>query len=281
MNLVLANLVDENCVIFSDDLNHASIIDGTHVSRARVVRFAHNDVADLDAKLSQTPASMRKYVLIEGVYSMDGDIARLDEILAVARRHRALVAVDEAHSAGTLGAGGRGVFEYFGIDPGPMVLKAGTLGKAFGACGGYIAGSHLVIDMLRCTARPFMFSTSLPSAVLAGANAAFEVLEQHPELVERVQANGRYVRGRLQELGFDTHPSETQIIPILIRDEQKLGQLHRDLKEAGIWVMAVEHPGVPRGQGRLRLSLSAEHTREQLDRLLEVLAVRGKARGII
>jgi glycine C-acetyltransferase len=281
MNLAMASMADESCVIFSDELNHASIIDGIRLSRVQHVRFAHNDMADLEEKLSQASPSTRKFIIVEGVYSMDGDIVKLDQLVEVARRHDARIGLDEAHSSGALGAHGRGVVEHFGLEPGVIEFKAGTLGKSFAASGGFITGKQLVIDMLKYTTRSFVFSTSLPAVVMAGAQKAIEVLERHPELAQRVQANARYLRTHLKEMGFDTGLSETQIIPIILGDNDKVGRFYQALLEAGIFMNYAIHPIVPLKQARLRLSVSAAHTQQQMDYLLEILRERGRAFGVI
>lgn len=265
-------------VVFSDALNHASIIDGLRLSGAEVQVFAHNDVADLARRIqavrddpARGPRALsRGLVVVEGIYSMDGDVAPLGPIVDLAEANGLTVHVDEAHSALVLGATGKGLCEHAGVAPGRVALQMGTLSKAFGGEGGYVAGRAGVIEALKLLARPFWFSTALPGSSAAGSLAALQVAQEEPERRARLWQNAAYLRGALTDLGYHLCGSTSWIIPVLIGDEARTALLHHRLREAGILASAIFAPAVSRGQERVRLSLSSEHTRPQLERVVEV-----------
>ena len=265
-------------LVFSDALNHASMIDGLRLANASVRVFAHNDPDDLarvigvalaDPKLG--PAAVSDGLLVlEGVYSMDGDIARLAPMIALAERHGLAVYIDEAHSSLVLGARGHGVCEHAGVAPSRVALQMGTLSKAFGCEGGYVAGDARVIEALRLLGRPFWFSTALPATSVAAARAALAVASEEPDRRERLASNSARLRDGLSALGYDLCGSETWIVPVRIGDEARTAFLQHSLRERDVLVSSVFAPAVPKGQERVRLSVSSEHTTAQIDRVIEV-----------
>ncbi|MFO0604965.1 MAG: pyridoxal phosphate-dependent aminotransferase family protein [Polyangiales bacterium] len=265
-------------LVFSDALNHASIIDGLRLSGATVRVFAHNSPDGLaraiDAALADPalgPAAVADALLVvEGVYSMDGDVARLAPMADLAERHGVAVYVDEAHSSLALGAGGHGVCEHAGVDPSRVALRMGTLSKAFGGEGGYVAGDARVIEALRLLGRPFWFSTALPASSAAAARAALRVAEAQPERRTRLARNAARLRDGLAALGYDLCGSETWIVPARVGDEARTALLQHRLREAGVLASAVFAPAVAPGQERVRLSISSEHEPTQIDRVIEV-----------
>ncbi len=275
---VMTAFAGPETVVFSDALNHASIIDGLRLSGAEVQVFAHNDAADLARRIqavrddpARGPRALsRGLVVVEGIYSMDGDVADLGPIVDLAEANGLTVHVDEAHSALVLGAHGKGVCEQAGVAPSRVALQMGTLSKAFGGEGGYVAGRAGVIEALKLSARPFWFSTALPGSSAAGSLAALQVAQAEPERRERLWRNAASLRGALTALGYHLCGSTTWIIPVLIGDEARTALLHHRLREAGILASAIFAPAVPRGQERVRLSISSEHTRPQLERVVEV-----------
>jgi glycine C-acetyltransferase len=266
---VVPSLTDETTVILSDELNHASIVDAVRLSKpARKIVYAHSDMGELREGLASCERGQRKLVLTDGVFSMEGDLARLPEILELAREHDATVLVDDSHGVGVMGATGRGVAEHFG-GLGEVDVITGTLGKALGgAAGGYVAASAEVCDLLSQRSRPQLFSNALPPTVACSARAALEVLEREPELIERLHANTDYFRGRLVELGYDPLPGEGAIIPIIVGETADAIRLSERLLEEGVFVTGFGFPVVPKGTARLRIQMSAAFTRELLDRAL-------------
>jgi glycine C-acetyltransferase len=257
--------------IISDALNHASIIDGCRLSKAKIHVFQHKDAAAAEkilAGLAGVPG--RKLLITDGVFSMDGDIAPLPALVEAAERHGAIMMVDDAHSSGVLGRAGRGTIDHFGLH-GRVHIQVGTLSKAIGVLGGYVCGSRDLIDFLYARARPFLFSTSHPPSVAASCLAAFDVLEQEPELMESLWGNTRYFRKALVEAGFDTGSSETPIIPIMVGEASRAYALSRRLFEEGLLATGIGFPTVPEGKARLRTIVTATHTRPQLDRAVEIL----------
>jgi glycine C-acetyltransferase len=258
--------------IISDELNHASIIDGCRLSRAKIHVFAHADAAAAEAKLAALEGvAGRKLLITDGVFSMDGDIGPLPALAALAEKYGAIMMVDDAHSSGVLGRNGRGTVDHFGLH-GRVDIQVGTLSKAVGVLGGYVCGSRDLIDYLYHRARPFLFSTSHPPAVTAACLAAFDILESEPERVEALWANTRYFQGQLTALGFQTGVSETPITPILVGEAAAAHAFSKALFEEGLFATGIGFPTVPQGKARIRTIVTATHTREQLDRAVEILA---------
>ncbi len=265
---VISSLAGPEDVIFSDQLNHASIIDGCRLSRAKTVIYRHKDMEDLYRLLKDTPCTGNRFIITDGVFSMDGDIAPLNYIVDLAQSCGAIVMVDDAHATGVLGAGGKGSASYFGLT-GQVHIQIGTLSKAFGAEGGFVAGSSLLIEYIKNTARSFIFSTAPAPAAMGGALAALRRLVAEPQLVERLFANARYVREGLREAGVPIDTGTTPIIPIMIGEAEKAVWLMNKLKSSGIIVTAIRPPSVPDGTSRLRLTVSAVHERNQLSKAVE------------
>lgn len=267
--------------IVSDELNHASIIDGCRLSRAKIHVFPHKDTAAADkilADLENVPG--RKLLISDGVFSMDGDIGPLPGLVQAAERHGAIMMVDDAHSSGVLGKNGRGTIDHFGLH-GRVHVQVGTLSKAIGVLGGYVCGSRDLIEFLYHRARPFLFSTSHPPAVAAACIAAFDVLEEEPERIDRLWENTRYFKKGLTAAGFDTGVSETPITPVIVGDAAKAHQLSRELFEGGVLATGIGFPTVPKGKARVRTIVAATHTKEELDRALEVFTKVGKKLAIL
>ncbi len=278
----LPALVGKEDVIFSDELNHASIIDGSRLSGAAIVRYAHRDPADLGKQIEATKKAgyRRALVVTDGVFSMDGDVAPLDDILAVAREHDCLLMVDDAHGEGVLGRGGRGIVDHFGLH-GQVDVEVGTLSKAFGVVGGVVAGSQRVVDWLRQRGRPFLFSSAMTVPDVAACLAGLDLLEGSTELVDRLWSNTEYFKREMQGLGFDTGASTTPITPIMLGEAPLAQDFSRKLFEAGVFAMAIGFPTVPRGKARLRVMISAAHATEDLDRGLSAFEKVGKQLGVI
>jgi glycine C-acetyltransferase len=278
----LPALVGKEDVIFSDELNHASIIDGSRLSGAAIVRYAHRDPADLRKQIetSKKAGYRRALIVTDGVFSMDGDVAPLDAILAVAREHDCLLMVDDAHGEGVLGRGGRGIVDHFGLH-GQVDVEVGTLSKAFGVVGGVVAGSQRIVDWLRQRGRPFLFSSAMTVPDVAACLAGLDLLERSTELVDRLWANTEYFKREMQGLGFDTGASTTPITPIMLGEAPLAQDFSRKLFEAGVFAMAIGFPTVPRGKARLRVMISAAHASEDLDRGLSAFEKVGKQLGVI
>jgi len=267
--------------IISDELNHASIIDGCRLSKARIHVFPHKDVLAADRLLTElADVPGRKLLITDGVFSMDGDIAPLPDLAAVARRHGAIMMVDDAHSSGVLGRSGRGTIDHFNLH-GRVDIQVGTLSKAIGALGGYVCGSRALIEYLYHRARPFLFSTSHPPAVAAACLAAFDILEQEPERIETLWSNTRYFKSALAAAGFNTGMSETPITPVMVGDAALAHAFSRALFEGGVLATGIGYPTVPLGKARVRTIVTATHTRAQLDRALEVLTSAARRLGIL
>jgi len=267
--------------IISDELNHASIIDGCRLSKAKIHVFRHRDTAHAAEILEGLKdAGGRKLLITDGVFSMDGDIGPLPELAEVAERHGAIMMVDDAHASGVLGRNGRGTVDHFGMH-GRVQVQVGTLSKAIGVLGGYVCGSRDLIEYLYHRARPFLFSTSHPPAVTAACMAAFEILEQEPERIERLWNHTRYYKEALRTQGFDTGASETPITPILVGEAATAHRFSAELFEEGLWATGIGFPTVPRGKARVRTIVTAAHTREQLDRAVEILARVARRIGIL
>jgi glycine C-acetyltransferase len=258
--------------IISDELNHASIIDGCRLSRAKIHVFPHADVAVAEEKLAAlVGVPGRKLLITDGVFSMDGDIGPLPALCALAEKYGAIMMVDDAHSSGVLGRNGRGTVDHFGLH-GRVDIQVGTLSKAVGVLGGYVCGTRDFIEYLYHRARPFLFSTSHPPAVTAACLAAFDLLESEPERIEALWANTRYFKEELAKLGFDTGRSETPITPIFVGEAAAAHAFSKALFEEGLFATGIGFPTVPQGRARIRTIVTATHTREQLDRALEILA---------
>ena len=267
--------------IVSDELNHASIIDGCRLSRAKIHVFAHKDVAGAEKLLAELDnAPGRKLLITDGVFSMDGDIGPLPGLVEAAERHAAIMMVDDAHSSGVLGRAGRGTIDHFGLH-GRVHIQVGTLSKAIGVLGGYVCGSRDLIEFLYHRARPFLFSTSHPPAVAAACLAAFDVLEQEPERIQNLWDNTKYFKQQLTAAGFNTGISETPITPVIVGDAALAHQLSRELFEAGVLATGIGFPTVPKGKARVRTIVSATHTREELDRAMEAFRKVGRKLGIL
>jgi glycine C-acetyltransferase len=274
-------LVGKQDVIFSDELNHASIIDGCRLSGARIIRFAHADVDDLRRVLKEHRADYpRALVVTDGVFSMDGDIAPLDQIYEAAREFNAVLMVDDAHGEGVLGRGGRGIVDHFGLH-GKVDVEIGTLSKAFGVVGGVVAGNKLVVEWLRQRGRPFLFSSAMTVPDVAACLASLDLLEESTELVDRLWENTRYFKEEMQRLGFDTGSSVTPITPVMLGEAPLAQQFSRDLFENGVFAMAIGYPTVPQGKARIRVMISASHQKDDLDQGLEAFCKVGRSLKVI
>jgi len=276
----LGALAGPEDAIFSDELNHASIIDGARLSRAKVVRYAHGDPDDLRRKLRQESAARRRLVVTDGVFSMDGDIAPLPQICEAAAEVEALVMVDDAHGEGVLGRAGRGIVDHFGLH-GKVDLEVGTFSKAFGVVGGIVAGSRPVVDYVQQKGRPFLFSSAVPTADVAACIAAVEILEKSGDRVDRLWANTRRFKEGMRSLGFDLGKSETPIIPVIIGDARLCGAFSRKLFEEGIFAVPIGYPAVPRDKARIRVMISASHSDQDLDFALEVFGRLGRELAVL
>jgi len=277
---VSAILTPEDHIV-SDELNHASIIDGCRLSRAKIHVFPHKDVAAAEALLSELDnLPGRKLLISDGVFSMDGDIGPLPGLVEAAERHGAIMMVDDAHASGVLGRAGRGTIDHFGLH-GRVDVQVGTLSKAIGVLGGYVCGSRDLIEFLYHRARPFLFSTSHPPAVAAACLAAFDVLEQEPERIEQLWGNTKYFKQGLNDAGFQTGVSETPITPVIVGEAALAHQLSRELFEEGVLATGIGFPTVAKGKARVRTIVSATHTRDELDRALEAFRKVGKKLGIV
>ncbi|HEV3096815.1 MAG TPA: glycine C-acetyltransferase [Candidatus Dormibacteraeota bacterium] len=277
---VLQSLVKEGDVIISDELNHASIIDGIRLSKAERWIFKHRDMDDLERQLEKHRDKRVKLVVTDGVFSMDGDIATLPAIVERAERFQALVMVDDAHASGVLGKNGRGSVNHFGLD-GRVDLQMGTLSKAIGVLGGYVAGAQAVRDFLIHRARPFLFSTSHPPGVAAACIAAIDVLLAEPERIDQLWKNTKRFKDGLKRLGFDTGASETPITPVIVGKGAVAMQLSDRLFSLGVFAQGIGYPTVPEGRARIRTIVTSAHTEAQLDRALEAFEKGGRELGVI
>ncbi len=273
-------LVGRGDVIFSDRLNHASIIDGCRLSRAEIVTYEHCDPDDLRRKIEQTEITGRALIVTDGVFSMDGDIAPLPELYEIAAEHNFLLMVDDAHGEGVLGRGGRGIVDHFGLH-GKVDIEVGTMSKAFGVVGGVVAGKKVIIDWLRQRGRPFLFSSAMTVPDVAACLAAVDLLEESTEQVDRLWANAEYFKSRMKELGFDTGASQTPIVPVMLGEARLAQEFSRRLFEEGVFAMAIGYPTVPQGKARIRVMNTAAHTREDLDLGLAAFEKVGKELGVI
>jgi glycine C-acetyltransferase len=274
-------LVGKGDVIFSDRLNHASIIDGCRLSRAKIIAYEHNDPDSLEDAIRENREQYnRMLVVTDGVFSMDGDIAPLPELTEVAKKHGAAIMVDDAHGEGVLGRGGRGIVDHFGLH-GEVDIEVGTLSKAFGVVGGIVAGSSSLIRWLKQRGRPFLFSSALTVPDAAACLAAVEILEESTELVDRLWDNGNYFKEGMSQLGFDTGASETPITPVILGEAPLAQRFSRRLFEEGVFATAIAYPTVPPGTARIRVMPSAAHSREDLDFALDLFGRLGRELEVI
>lgn len=278
---VIPTLTREGDVIFSDSLNHASIIDACRLSRAQTVRYEHSDMRDLARKLEEHAGNPgRKLIITDGVFSMDGDIAKLPEIVIIAETYGAIVAVDDAHGEGVLGRGGRGITDHFGLH-GRVDVEIGTMSKAFGVVGGIVAGSATLIDYIWQKARPNLFSSAMTVPDAAANLAVVKIMSQNDDLVKKLWKNGNYLKKSLKEHGFDTGSSETPITPVIIGEASAAKEFSARLFEQGVFATAIVFPTVPQGTARIRAMVSAAHSREDLDFGIKKFAKVGRAMGVI
>lgn len=276
----IPTITDADDAIITDSLNHASIIDGCRLSKAKRAIYQHCDMDSLEEALKAAMGAKKRLVITDGVFSMDGDVAPLDQICALAERYDAAVMVDDAHGSGVMGANGRGTAYHFGVHQ-KIDIQLGTLSKAVGVVGGYIAGSSVLIDFLKQRARPFLFSTGCPPAVAAACIKGIELMRDEPELSARLWANTKYWQDGLQKLGFDTGVTQTPITPVMIGDEAKTQEAQRLLRDEGILALAIVFPTVGRGKARLRTMPTAAHTQADFDEALAAFERVGKKLGLI
>jgi glycine C-acetyltransferase len=275
----VAAVLSKDDVVVSDELNHASIIDGCRLSRAAIKVFPHKDVDAARRVLGDLPASQRKLLITDGVFSMDGDLGALPGLCALAEEFGCIMMVDDAHASGVFGRNGRGTIDHFKMH-GRVDIQVGTLSKAVGALGGYVAGSRALIEFLYHRARPFLFSTSHPPAVAAACVAAIDVLEQEPQIIERLWENTRFFKSGLKELGFNTGLSESPITPVIAGDGALAMKLSDRLFEEGVFAQGIAFPTVARDKARVRTIVTATHTRDELQFALDVFAKVGRELGL-
>lgn len=277
---IISSLAGKDDVVITDRMDHASIIDACRLSKADVKKFKHNNMGDLERVLSEIPMNKGKLIVVDGVFSMEGDIANLPGIVPLAKKYRARIMVDDAHGLGVLGKHGRGTAEHFGLED-EVDLIMGTFSKSFVSIGGFVVGSKKVVGYIKHHARSLIFSAAATPASVAAVLAALEVIETEPERRERLWQVTNFMRESFQNLGFNTGPSQTPIIPILIGDDEKCFALWKTLRDEGIFTTPVIHPAVPPGQALIRTSYSANHTDEELQLILEAFEKCGRALGII
>jgi glycine C-acetyltransferase len=277
----VAAILGQGDVIVSDELNHASIIDGARLSRAAIKVFPHRDVAAADRLLAETKGGARRQLLItDGVFSMDGDIAPLPDLVEIAERREAIMMIDDAHASGVLGKAGRGTVDHFGLH-GRVDIQVGTLSKAIGVLGGFIAGPRSLVRWLENRGRPHLFSTSAPPAVVAACLEALDILEDEPERIERLWANTRAFKDGLRALGFDVGISETPITPVIVGEEHAAQELSRQLWDEGVFTPAIVFPTVARGSARVRTIVTADHSPDDLDAALAAFETVGARLGLV
>jgi glycine C-acetyltransferase len=276
----VSSLLTKEDVVISDELNHASIIDGCRLSRAGIKVFPHKDVDAARKILKELPAGQRKLLITDGVFSMDGDLGPLPGLCELAEEFGCITMVDDAHASGVFGAHGRGTVDHFGMH-GRVDIQVGTLSKAIGSLGGYVAGTRALIDFLYHRARPFLFSTSHPPAVAASCIAALDVLEEEPQLIERLWENTRFFQAGLRQLGFNTGLSESPITPVIVGEGSKAMALSDRLFQNGVFAMGIAFPTVARDRGRVRTIVTATHTKDELQTALDIFAKVGRELEII
>ncbi len=277
---VIPPIVGKEDLIFSDELNHASIIDGCRLSGAKIIRWNHLDVKDLEEKLKTHPNARRRLIVTDGVFSMDGDVAPLDDIVKIGEKHNALVMVDDAHGEGVLGPNGRGIVAHFDLE-GKVDIDVGTMSKAFGVVGGYVAGNSTLIEYLKQKARPFLFSSAPTPADVGAVLAAVRVLQSSDELVKKLWSNANYFKKEMQSLGFDVGHSQTPITPVMLYDAKISSEFSRKLFEEGVFAQSIGYPTVQKGKARIRVMISAVHTEEDLKFALERFKRVGKELNLI
>lgn len=274
-------LVGKEDAILSDELNHASIIDGCRLSGAKILRFNHADAKHMEQVYLENKDQYRRFLAItDGVFSMDGDIAPLDEIYAITSKYDIMLMVDDAHGEGVVGKGGRGIVDHFNLH-GKVDVEVGTMSKAFGVMGGMVAGSAKIVEWLRQRGRPFLFSSAVTPPDVAACIAAVDTLEKSTELVDRLWDNGNYFKTEMKKLGFDTGLSQTPITPVMLGDAKLAREFSKELYEEGVFAMALGFPTVPEGKARIRVMISAAHSRDDLDKSLAAFAKVGKKLGVI
>lgn len=274
-------LVGKEDVIFSDRLNHASIIDGCRLSGAKIIAYEHNDVKSLEEQIQANLNQYRRALIVtDGVFSMDGDIAPLPALVEVAKKYDILFMVDDAHGEGVLGKGGRGIVDHFGLH-GQVDIEVGTMSKAFGVVGGIVAGDKVIIEWLRQRGRPFLFSSAVTAPDAAACLAAVDLLEESTELVDKLWDNAKYFKAEMKKLGFDTGVSETPITPVMLGEASLAQQFSRELFEEGVFAMSIGFPTVAKGKARIRVMISASHDRDDLGQGLEAFARVGKRLKVI
>ncbi|AFI28383.1 glycine C-acetyltransferase [Bacillus subtilis] len=272
---VLSSILSKEDIVISDELNHASIIDGIRLTKADKKVYQHVNMSDLERVLRKSMNYRMRLIVTDGVFSMDGNIAPLPDIVELAEKYDAFVMVDDAHASGVLGENGRGTVNHFGLD-GRVHIQVGTLSKAIGVLGGYAAGSKVLIDYLRHKGRPFLFSTSHPPAVTAACMEAIDVLLEEPEHMERLWENTAYFKAMLVKMGLTLTKSETPILPILIGDEGVAKQFSDQLLSHGVFAQSIVFPTVAKGKARIRTIITAEHTKDELDQALDVIEKTAK-----
>jgi glycine C-acetyltransferase len=273
-------LVGKEDLIFSDELNHASIIDGCRLSGAPIIRYDHCNPASLEQKLKENPAGRRALIITDGVFSMDGDIAPLPPLVELAEKYGAMLMVDDAHGEGVLGDGGRGAVDHFHMH-GRVDVEIGTLSKAFGVVGGFVAGKGIVIEHLRQKGRPFLFSSALTPADVAACSAAVDILESSDDLVQKLWSNTRYFKDRMRKAGFDTGRSETPITPVMLGEAKTAQEFSRRMFDEGVFAMAIGFPTVAIGKARIRAMISATHSEQDLDYGVEKFIQIGRQLNVI
>ena len=274
-------LVDEGDAVISDALNHASLIDGIRLCKAKRFRYAHSDMADLEARLQEAGECRVRLIVTDGVFSMDGDLAKLDRIVDLAERYDAAVVVDDSHATGVLGPKGRGTPAHYGVADRIEIITS-TLGKTLGgATGGFTSGKAEVIELLRQRSRPYLFSNSLPPPIVAGALCAFDLVKQGDQLREQLRASATFFRAELTSLGFRLTPGEHPIIPVMLGDAALATSMAEALLKEGVYVVGFSYPVVPQGQARIRTQMSAAHTRTQLQQAVAAFAKVGRTLGVI
>lgn len=278
---VFEPLFSEDDAIISDELNHASIIDGVRLCKAQRYRFKHSNMEDLESQLIQAQAQRFRIIVTDGVFSMDGDLAKMDEICALAEKYDALVMTDECHSAGFIGKTGRGVPEHFGVQ-GKVDIITGTLGKALGgAMGGYTTGKKEIIEMLRQRSRPYLFSNSLAPSIVGASIKVFDLLSSTTALRDRLEENTLYFKERIKAAGFDIKPGDSPIVPIMLYDAALSQQFANELLKEGVYAIGFFYPVVAKGQARIRTQISAAHSREDLDKAISAFIKVGKKLNVI
>jgi glycine C-acetyltransferase len=277
----ISALVGKEDVIFSDRLNHASIIDGCRLSGAKIVAYEHNDPSALEDAIKDNLSNYRRALIVtDGVFSMDGDIAPLPDLYEVAKKYDILFMVDDAHGEGVLGKGGRGIVDHFGLH-GKVDIEVGTMSKAFGVVGGMVAGDKIIVEWLRQRGRPFLFSSAVTAPDAAACLAAVDLLEESTELVDNLWANAKYFKGEMRKLGFDTGVSETPITPVMLGEAPLAQQFSRELFDEGVFAMAIGFPTVAKGKARIRVMISAAHDNDDLGKGLDAFEKVGKKLGVV